>query len=265
MNLKKILNMPYVDFMAFIKETNRAPWWEKMLVELAKNTFMNESKKALHVACNTWSSLRELHKLTWCGGIWIDINPNMIQTANDLKKREFELESLDFRVMDGQNLDIENNSFDISFTTWGMAFVPDKPKAISEMVRITKDSWFIADIVMYYKETPPDYLINEMNNLMNINIQKRDKEFWINIYENAGLKLYYEFEWDYTNVTQEKMLNYCRVMSTNNTDLDEEEKKLVEYKLYRIMSLFAENHKYLWACLLIFRKNSINDQISLFT
>lgn len=264
--LKKIIEMSYVDFMSFIQETNRAPWGEKMLIEMAKSTFLNESKKILHIACNTGSALRELNKLTWCIGLGIDINNNMIENARLLRDKEWINSSdINYEIMDAQALDSPDKIYDISYTTWWMAFVPNKSKAIEEMIRVTKDSWFIADIVMYYKNTPPEYILEEMNKLMNINIQKRNKKYWIDLYENAWLNLFYEFEWWYTDITQEKLLRYCRTMSLNNKELNEIEKKLVEYKLYRIMSLFVENHKYLWACLLVFRKKTLNDQISLFT
>lgn len=266
MSLENTLNMPYVDFMAYIKETNRAPWWEKMLLELAKTTFLNDKKKILHVACNTWSSLREISLLTQCHWIGIDINENMIKVANELKNNEkLVSELLDYKVMDWQNLEFEDETFDASFTTWWMAFIPDKQKWIQELSRVTKEWWFVADFIMYYKETPPDYLIEEMNNLMGINIQKWNKQFWIDMYTNEWLSLFHEYEGSYAEVSQEKLLNYCRIMSRNRDDISESERLLIEYKLYWIMSLFTENHKHLGACLLVFRKETKNNQISLFS
>ena len=266
MTLDNILNMPYVDFMAYIKETNRAPWWEKMLLELAKTTFLNDKKKILHVACNTWSSLRELSLLSQCQWVGIDINENMVKVANDLKENEpLVKDLLDYEVMDGQDLQFSDWSFDVTFTTWWMAFIPDKKKWVQELIRVAKDGWFVADFIMYYKNNPPDYLIDEMNNLMHINIQKWDKSYWVNLYTSEWLSLFHEYEWDYQDVSQEKLLNYCRIMSKNRTDITEDERLLIEYKLYWIMSLFAENHKYLWASLLVFRKKTKNDQISLFS
>ncbi len=263
MNLEKILTMPYVDFMAFIKETNRAPWGEMMLLELAKNSFLSSDSSFLHIACNTGSSTRLISDLTKAKGIWIDINKNMVTVANDFSIRENK--KVTHQVMDAQNLSFQEQEFDLVFSAWGIAFVPDKKKAIQEMVRVTRNGGFVADIVMYYRQTPPDYLIKEMNTLMNINIQKRDKNFWINLYENQWLKLVYEYEGAYTQVTQEKLLWYSRKMSNLMENMSVSEKLLIEYKLYWIMSLFTENHKYLGATLLIFRKKDSLDQISLFT
>ena len=168
MSLESTLNMPYVDFMAYIKETNRAPWGEKMLLELAKTTFLNDKKKILHVACNTWSSLRELSLLTQCQWIGIDINENMVKVANDLKWNDPLIKDLlDYKAMDGQNLNFEDGTFDVTFTTWWMAFIPDKKKWVQELVRVAKDWWFVADFIMYYKSNPPDWFYHERQSMSN--------------------------------------------------------------------------------------------------
>lgn len=262
-NLEQILMMPYVDFMAFIKETNRAPWWEKMLLEMVKNTFLSSSSSFLHIACNTGSSTRFVSDLTKSRGIWIDINPNMIKVANTFAQQENK--GVEHQVMDAQNLQFQDQQFDLVFSAGGIAFVPDKEKAIQEMVRVARDWGFIADIVMYYKETPPDYLIEEMNKLMNLNIKKWNENFWIKIYEDQGLTLSYEYEWAYAELNHQRLLNYSRWMAKRLKELTFQEQLLIEYKLYWIMSLFLENHKYLWAKLLVFRKKDKLDQISLFT
>lgn len=259
--------MPYVDFMAFLKETNRAPGGEKMLIEMVKNIFLHSDSRFLHVACNTGSSTREISKLTNVRGSWIDINQKMIDVAKELTKNENMSEKVDFSNMDAQNLQFDDKEFDLVFSAWGIAFVPDKSRAVSEMIRVSKDSWFIADVVMYYKDDVPQYIVDEMNSLMNLNIQKRDLNYWIDIYENEWLKLFHQYEWLYELVDHKKLLDYCRYM-TDRKELDflsKDEQKLAEHKLFRIMSLFAENHKYLWAALLIFRKRSVNEQIALFS
>ncbi len=265
--IEKIVTMPYVDFMAFLKETNRAPGWEKMLIEMVKNVFLHPNSKFLHIACNTGSSTREVVKLTGASGYWIDINENMVKTATELTGRENMDQSLTFKAMNAQELAFPDKEFELVFSAGWIAFVPDKKKAVSEMVRVCKDSWFVADIVMYYKGDVPQYVIDEMNGLMNLNIQKWWLGYWIDIYESQGLKLFHKYEGEYALVDHKKLLEYCRYMVNRPelSDLSEDEKKTAEYKLFRIMSLFSENHKYLGASLLIFRKESVNEQWSLFS
>ena len=98
-----------------------------------------------------------------------------------------------------------------------------------------------------------------------LDIKKWDKDFWIDLYKNEWLELFHQYEWNYDNISHEKLMNYCKIMSKNTPNINEEEKQLINYKLFLIMSLFTENHKYLWASLLIFRKKTKTDQVSLFT
>ncbi len=265
--VEKIITMPYVDFMAFLKETNRAPGGEKMLTEMIKNVFLHSDAKFLHIACNTGSSTREVAKLTGAKGIGIDINENMVTTATELTAKEEMSEQVSYKVMNAQSLDFSDAEFNLVFSAGGVAFVPDKKKAIAEMVRVCKDDGFVADVVMYYKKDAPQYIIDEMNNLMNLNIQKWGIDYRVDTYEEQGLKLFHKYEGEYAHVDHKKLLEYCRYM-VNRPELSElsaDEKKAAEYKLFRIMSLFTENHKYLGASLLIFRKKSVNEQWSLFS
>ena len=46
--------------------------------------------------------------------------------------------SLDCRVMDGHDLDLPDNSFDISGSQFGVMLFPDLPRGLRELVRVTK-------------------------------------------------------------------------------------------------------------------------------
>lgn len=67
----------------------------------------------------------------------VDLSPNMIRL---LKKRAQEegLSKLEGRVMDGQKLGFEDNSFDMAGSQFGVMLFPDLPLGLLEMVRVTK-------------------------------------------------------------------------------------------------------------------------------
>ncbi len=58
----------------------------------------------------------------------------------DLLKARARQEGLDIetRVMDGHALDLDDNSFDMAGSQFGVMLFPDMPKGISEMVRVVK-------------------------------------------------------------------------------------------------------------------------------
>jgi ubiquinone/menaquinone biosynthesis C-methylase UbiE len=66
-----------------------------------------------------------------------DISPRMLER---LKARAHEegLSNLEVRVMDGHVLELEDDTFDISGSQFGIMLFPDLPRALRELVRVTK-------------------------------------------------------------------------------------------------------------------------------
>lgn len=65
-----------------------------------------------------------------------DLSPGMVEMLNARATREGL--SLEARVMDGHALDLDDDSFDVSGSQWGVMLFPDLPKGLREMVRVTK-------------------------------------------------------------------------------------------------------------------------------
>jgi len=66
-----------------------------------------------------------------------DISPGMIEHLND-NASTHGLTNLSGRVMDGHDLDLDNDSFDCSGSMFGVMLFPDLPRGLSEMARVTK-------------------------------------------------------------------------------------------------------------------------------
>jgi ubiquinone/menaquinone biosynthesis C-methylase UbiE len=66
-----------------------------------------------------------------------DISPVMVGRLR-ARAREEGLSNLQGRVMDGHDLDLEDNTFDLSGSQYGVMLFPDLPRALAEMVRVTK-------------------------------------------------------------------------------------------------------------------------------
>src|SRR5919199_739841 len=65
-----------------------------------------------------------------------DISPTMLERLKARARREGL--SLETRVMDGHALELEDNTFDISGSQFGVMLFPDMSRGISEMARVTK-------------------------------------------------------------------------------------------------------------------------------
>lgn len=66
-----------------------------------------------------------------------DFSSAMISRLN-ARARDEGLSNLESRVMDGHNLELEDNSFDISGSQFGIMLFPNRPRALGELARVTK-------------------------------------------------------------------------------------------------------------------------------
>ena len=96
---------------------------------------LKSGQKFLDVACGTGAmsipAARMGAKVTS-----VDISPAMIERLKARAKKEGL--TIDARAMDGHNLDLENNSFDIVGSQFGVMLFPDLPKGVREMARVCK-------------------------------------------------------------------------------------------------------------------------------
>ena len=66
-----------------------------------------------------------------------DLSPKMIDLLHRRARNEG-LSNLEGRVMDGYNLELNDNTFDIAGSQFGVMLFPDLPRGLTEMARVTK-------------------------------------------------------------------------------------------------------------------------------
>lgn len=67
----------------------------------------------------------------------IDLSEGMIDQAQANMNRAG-LSNVDFHIMDGENLEFENNYFDVITCSYGLFFMPDMPAALKSWLRVLK-------------------------------------------------------------------------------------------------------------------------------
>ncbi|MGH9176042.1 MAG: class I SAM-dependent methyltransferase [Vicinamibacterales bacterium] len=85
-----------------------------------------------------------------------DIAPTMVERLN-AHAREEGLSNLEGRVMDGQALDLEDDTFDIAASQFGVMLFPDLPRGLREMARVTKPGGRVL-IVAFGPPTKAEFL-----------------------------------------------------------------------------------------------------------
>lgn len=66
-----------------------------------------------------------------------DIAPKMVEALR-ARAREAGLTNLDARVMDGHDLEFDDDAFDAAASQFGVMLFPDLPRALTEMARVTR-------------------------------------------------------------------------------------------------------------------------------
>ncbi len=66
-----------------------------------------------------------------------DFSPAMVERLA-ARAREEGLSNLESRVMDGHGLELEDDTFDVSGSQFGIMLFPDRPRALRELARVTR-------------------------------------------------------------------------------------------------------------------------------
>lgn len=86
----------------------------------------------------------------------VDLSPSMVERLG-ARAREQGITDLDARVMDGHELDLPDDSFDVSGSQFGVMLFPDLPRAVRELVRVTRPGGRVV-LVVYGPPTKIDFL-----------------------------------------------------------------------------------------------------------
>lgn len=102
----------------------------------AAQVTQGNNQKVLELACGSGRVTRLLRKaLPATATLWAtDISNDMLTIA----KQKLGEEHIKFAIEDMQDLSFTNDSFDVVVCQFGLMFVPDKSKALSEVYRVLK-------------------------------------------------------------------------------------------------------------------------------
>lgn len=108
--------------------------FEPYALELLESVKKLPGKTILEIACGTGRVTYHLAKIPGVQLTATDLNPDMITVA----KKKVSGSNVEWLTADAQNLPFQDESFDVVICQFGLMFVPDKLKAISEVFRVLK-------------------------------------------------------------------------------------------------------------------------------
>ena len=129
---------PTYDKLNHILSLNIDKIWRKKAVKRICKNLRNSESHVLDVACGTADSSIALAKAGIPFVTGVDISEGMIKVGEE-KIKSLNLNNINFKVEECENLSFEDNSFDSAFIAFGIRNFEDKKKGLNELRRVLKD------------------------------------------------------------------------------------------------------------------------------
>ncbi len=152
-HLQAAPELSYLELLAYLGMTRHLGGWEATN-ELTRLCHINHDKIYLDVGCGVGRAVCARAKQTGCQVVGIDLSPRMVEWARQRARRGHVTDRTEFRVADAQQLPFADEYFDAVITESVLAFVPDKPLALREFIRVTRPGGYIGLNESCWVKTP---------------------------------------------------------------------------------------------------------------
>lgn len=262
-------NMSYVEFISFIKETNRCPGGKDTINWILQNSFANKDTRALEVGSNTGFSSLEVARSAKCRISGIEVVPEAVAIANhELSLDTEEIQKLvDFQTASAYDIPFEDNTFDLIIAGGSTSFMDDKSKAINEMERVLKPWGFLSVTNLFYDSEPPKKVLDKVSEVIGVQINPLKAHDWINVYtQTKNFEIYKLEQVTLSDRSIEEIDAYIEFFlnKPHIAGLTAKEKSALQAKWKYILEVFNENHKYLGFIRALLRKRHIEEEPELF-
>jgi ubiquinone/menaquinone biosynthesis C-methylase UbiE len=117
----------------FQRQTHTVAEW------LCRVADLRSGQRVLDLACGSGQPALTAARLVKPGGsvVATDLSEEMVRVARR-KANMADMDNIEFRVMDAENIEFPDETFDAVTCRWGLMFCPDPSKAIREVHRVLK-------------------------------------------------------------------------------------------------------------------------------
>ena len=155
--------------------------------ELIELCHINKGKYVLVVGCGVGITPCYLAKRYGCKVVGVDLSEQMVDRSKERAKREGVEENVEFRVADAQNLPFEDATFDAVISESVNAFIENKPRALSEYVRVIKPGGYVGFNEVTWLKTPHQELVAYLYRIMGAEFLTCNNG-WQELLEGSGLR-----------------------------------------------------------------------------
>jgi SAM-dependent methyltransferase len=156
-----------------------------LLVELCQ---IGSMTRVLDVGCGVGITPCNLSKARGCHIVGVDLRESLIRRARDRAHRSRLEDQVQFRVADVRNLPFEDSCFDVVMAESVLAFVGDKPAAIRECLRVTREEGFLGITEATWLGAPPQRIVDSLSSTFGPGFAVLDTDGWQALLEGSGAR-----------------------------------------------------------------------------
>jgi ubiquinone/menaquinone biosynthesis C-methylase UbiE len=241
LDIRKVKEMSYTDFIGLINQTNVPPGSYVTLSKWIHYSRINNESSLLEIACTTGFSSREISLITDCKSHGVDISQKSVNTAIENKNSTKNSDLITYEAIDA-NMISDQKSYSHVVVGAGLGFFPKPEETIEKITSILCDGGYLLASPFYVKKEIPRDLIEKAKSVFGITpTQISYKEV---MQKYAGFEVFYEDRCEILQETEEELAHYCkstidRFMDVNGI-VDEGIYKETYDRLYQIKKMSNE-------------------------
>lgn len=269
-SITEIEKMNYSQFVGFIKERNRPSGGIRTVHTVAVNAFIDSTKRMLEIGSNTGFTSVNMSLLTGCEVVGIDPNRPSVEEA-EVYAQTLAADKVTFQIADALELPFEDNSFDMVWSSNVTSFIGDKNKAIAEYLRVLKPNGILVVVPIYYRQTPPAEVVQQVSEAIGSEVKVWNKTFWhdltTEVATTAGYNLEKIFDADYRYLDRKAALSdYIDVLmgKSHLQALSDEQQSAARKRCEYFMELFNTNLQYAGYSIMLYQKRTESEELEFF-
>lgn len=156
--------------------------------ELVELCHIGAHTYVLDIGCGVGITPCHIAKANGCRVVGVDLREAMVIRAWQRAKREGVGALVEFRVADARDMPFDDATFDAVVCESVLAFLPEREKAVSEFVRVTKPGGYVGVSESTWIKDPTAELRAEVTASFGGNLDVQSPEEWQALLEAGGLK-----------------------------------------------------------------------------
>lgn len=262
----RIRAMSYNELIGLVRETNRPPGGLSTVAEIARAAGLRPGRRVIEIGCATGYTALELASLSGCDVTGIDLNPQSVAEAQRRAVAEHAT-TVRFEVADAGALPFDDASFDLIMCGNVTSLVSDRERAAAEYVRVLRPRGFLAATPMYYAETPPDALVEEVRAAIQVRIPVHYRDEALALYRGLPLAPGFAIDRRFDDIPAAQVDAFCDAILARPhlAGLDAAAREALHQVYRRHMQLFRDNLALMGFTILLLRKLPDGEDAELFT